>query len=95
MDHQTEHPFNRHAEKALSGFGDLDSPAVSGEVNLRAPNLSSHLLETQGLKRKLEPVGVSGLGTPPHRGGLILHDGQRTIIRALNDVAAPGQPKAL
>ena len=38
------------------GQVDLDSPAVSGEVNLRAPNLSPHLLETQGLKRKLEPL---------------------------------------
>ena len=182
MDHQTEYPFNRHTEKALSGFGDLDSPTtegrprsssgrmedlgvgsgsdnppsgvlipmfrgqahrnvraplaatvivgrlrrlgrpdqttctcdrflspsevgvgqldlnsltVTGEVDLRTLNLSPHLLEAQSLKRKLEPVGIGDLGPTPHRGGLVLHDGQWAIICALNDVAAPGQPEAL
>ena len=182
MDHQTEYPFNRHAEKTLSGFSDLDSstverrprscggrvedlgvggggnnpppgvlismfrrpthrnvrtplaatviirrlrrlgspdqttrtcdrflgpskvgvgqldlnsPTVTGEVDLRPLNLSPHLPETQSLKRKLEPVGISDLRATPHRGGLVLHDGQRAIICALNDVAAPGQPEAL
>jgi hypothetical protein len=177
MDHQTEYPFNRHAEKALPGFGDLDSPTteghprssggrmedlgvgsgsdnppssvlismfrgqthrnvrtplaatviirrlrrlgspnqttrtcdcflgpskvgvgqldlnsptVTGEVDLRPLNLSPHLPETQSLKRKLEPVGISDLGATPHRGGLVLHDGQRAIICALNNVAASG-----
>lgn len=174
MDHQTEHPFNRHAEKALSGFGDLDSPATEGHPRtsggrvedlgvggggdnpppgvlismfrrqthrnmgaplastviirglrrLRCPNqttrtcdrflspsevsigqgdlhtpsmpgevdicpldFSSHLLEAESLKRKLEPVGISDLGTPPHRCGLVLHDGQRAIICALDDLS--------
>jgi len=94
---QTARTCNRFLSPSEVGIGqvDLDSPAVSGEVNLRAPNLSPHLLETQGLKRKLEPIGISDLGTTPHRGGLVLHDGQRAIICALNDVAAPGQPEAL
>ena len=182
MDHQTEHPFNRHTEKALSSLGDLnsstteghsrpgggrvedlgvgcggdnpppgvlipmlrrqahrnvgaplaatvivrrlrrlgrpnqtartcdrflspgevsigqvdlDSPAVSGEVDLCPLDFSPHLLETESLERKLEPVGVGDFGATPYGSGLVLHDGQWAIICALDDITTPGQPKAL
>ena len=182
MDYQTEYPFNRHAEKTLSGFSDLDSPTVErrprscggrvedlgvggggnnpppgvlismfrrqthrnvgaplastviirrlrrlrcpnqttrtcnrllrpgevsiiqgdlhspampGEVDLCPLDLSPHLLETKSLKRELEPVGVGDFRAAPYRSGLVLHNGQRTIIRTLDDVTTPGQPKAL
>jgi len=174
MDHQTEYPFNRHAEKTLSGFSDLDSPATEGRSrtgggrvedlgiegggdnqppvilipmlrrqahrNVRAPlaatvivrqlrrlgrpnqtartcdrflspgevsigqgdlhspsmpgevdlcpsDFSSHLLEAESLKCELEPVGVGDFGAMPYRSGLVLHDGQRAIICALDDLS--------
>jgi len=77
------------------GQGDLHSPAMPGEVDLCPLDLSSHLLETESLERELEPVGVGDFGATPHRSGLVLHDSQRTIIRTLDDVTTPGQPKAL
>jgi hypothetical protein len=162
MDHQTEHPLNRHAEKALSSLGDLNSstteghsrtgggrvedlgvrsggdnptpgvlipmlrrqthrnvgaplastvifspsevsigqgdlhpPSMPGEVDLCPLDFSPHLLETESLERKLEPVGVGDFGATPYGSGLVLHDGQWAIICALDDITTPGQPKAL
>jgi len=68
---------------------------MPGEVDLCPLDFSPHLLETESLERKLEPVGVGDFGATPHRSGLVLHDSQRTIIRTLDDVTTPGQPKAL
>ena len=57
MDHQTEYPFNRYAEKTLSRFGDLDSPAVE-----RRP---------RSFGGRVEDLGVGGGGDNPPPGVLI------------------------
>ena len=57
MDHQTENPFNRYAEKTLSRFGDLDSPAVE-----RRP---------RSCGGSVEDLGVGGGGDNPPSGVLI------------------------
>ena len=53
MDHQTEYPFNRHAEKMLAGFSDLDSPTVEG----RPRSSSGHVKDLS--------VGGGGDNPPP------------------------------
>jgi hypothetical protein len=69
------------------GQGDLHSPAMPGEVDLCPLDLSPHLLETKSLKRELEPVGVGDFRAAPYQSGLVLHNGQRTIICALDDLS--------
>jgi len=57
MDYQTEYPFNRHAEKTLSGFSDLDSSTVE-----RRP---------RSCGGRVENLGVGGGGNNPPPGVLI------------------------
>ena len=58
------------------GQGDLYPPSMPGEVDLCPLDFSPHLLETESLERKLEPVGVGDFGATPYGSGLVLHDGQ-------------------
>ena len=57
MDHQTEYPFNRHTEKALSSLGDLNSSTTEGHSR------------TGG--GRVEDLGVGGGGDNPPPGVLI------------------------
>ena len=89
MDHQTEYPFNRHAEKALSGFGDLDSPTTEG----RPRSSSGHM----------EDLGVgSGSDNPPSGVLIPMFRGQAhrnvraplaatVIVRRLRRLGRPNQ----
>lgn len=94
---QTTRTSDRFFGPGEVGIGqlNLDSPAMSGEVDLSSLDFMPHFLKTQRLERELDSVGVGDLGATPYRGGLVLHHGQWAIVHTFDDVAAPGQPQAL